>query len=418
MDALIRQNQIRPEHGHFKSCNFIKTIAVLTAIATPIILGIAISIITTTLAYIGAFRFLKLPMMNPKLALALKIILPAMIGFSVILVGISISFGITLVVMSICVYVSWRSVQKRNNLTLNRFVETTWESRRESRRVKRVNYILSNSRFTRLPEETQKLILHLDGCKEYGSNTMNLIVRAGSKIRHDYTTPSADLMPGRPVIKRIRKNMTPKEFEELRKQNPDYKIEDPGKCANHALLIAVHEGNIKLVKHILSEDEKSVEKIINLGNEFNQTPLFMSVYYTIFNDGDENAKDTGFLMGKMLLEKGANPNIAISYTFGNGFFQMPVDATSLWLASESENIPFTKLLLENGAVKYQDLETCSVGHSPKGNAIICKANEIINEKDLQERINFLNLEQFDFQIRINSGLPQTISLFVCRIFLI
>ncbi|MFW9876495.1 MAG: leucine-rich repeat domain-containing protein [Candidatus Thorarchaeota archaeon] len=76
------QRKIRPEDEHSKSCNFVKTIAVLTAIAIPII--------TTAVVYVGAFKLLNLQMINLKFALALKILVPAMIGVDITLIEISL----------------------------------------------------------------------------------------------------------------------------------------------------------------------------------------------------------------------------------------------------------------------------------------------------------------------------------------
>ena len=146
--------------------------------------------------------------------------------------------------------------------------------------------------------------------------------------------------PAKQVVDSINEKTTPQEFDEKMADIPEYSLEQGGRMAMNALGRAASYGNVALVRHILTIGD--AKKLINLGNYFGCTPLFLSLKDCKLDDKIKVIKE--------LVRSGANVNMAISTPFGQDFIQLQKGDTPLTLAAEHlKSYKLIKLLLKNGA---------------------------------------------------------------------
>lgn len=153
---------------------------------------------------------------------------------------------------------------------------------------------------------------------------------------------SGDLQKGAySVTNSIRSHTTPLQFDAICEEHPYYKIEFGGRCGWNALGTAAYKGNCELVDHIV---KKYGEHLIELGNGFGWSPLYCAC----------NCEDieNGYLVGKLLIELGANVNLATSTCCDDSVIgDTYAGSTPLWACIEkTKNIKLAKLLINNGGI--------------------------------------------------------------------
>jgi hypothetical protein len=176
------------------------------------------------------------------------------------------------------------------------------------------------------------------------------------------------------LVGKIKHNTTSQEFNALRRNNRQYKLEDGGYCGWTALGAAAYKSNYPLVRHIIQIGNKD---LLERGNQAGWTPLFSAAI------GSENMEDS-YLIAKELIRLGANPNIAtIFWRDTNTQGEIPEDVTALWAAAEkTKNLKLVKLLLLYGAIIPPQL-------SSEGAQIISTAQEEIKQERLEKEKLFL-----------------------------
>jgi hypothetical protein len=142
------------------------------------------------------------------------------------------------------------------------------------------------------------------------------------------------------IMRAIKKDTTPDQFDDIVKPFPSYKIEEGGRCGWNALGRASVEGNPQLIHHIV---QIGGSHLLKIGNTFGWTPLYCAA-----NCKD---KEDGFLAAKELIRLGADLNLATSTCCGDTTSgDTPSGVTALWAAAEkTQNLKLIELLLMHGA---------------------------------------------------------------------
>ncbi|MCE5317810.1 MAG: hypothetical protein LLG04_10715 [Parachlamydia sp.] len=98
----------------------------------------------------------------------------------------------------------------------------------------------------------------------------------------------------------IDKTTTPDEFDTKVSSVAGYQLENGGRLGWNALRSAAAEGNVKLVKHILTKGDPN--KLVNLGNTFGCTPLYRKTSNDISGRRPKKSSLTSWLTSRRCTE--------------------------------------------------------------------------------------------------------------------
>lgn len=193
--------------------------------------------------------------------------------------------------------------------------------------------------------------------------------------------------PAKQVLDSLDEKTTPEEFDKKMVEIPEYSLEQGGRLEWNALGKAAANGNVALVRHILTIGD--AKKLINLGNYFGCTPLVLSLLH---------AKNSEQVV-KELIRSGANVNMAVSTPFGSDFKQIQRGDTALTIAAEHlKSHKLIKLLLKHGA-------NTSINLSPEARQLVEKA-----EKEIENDLKKMEKRQMTFQAGARKNPSSTLSL--------
>lgn len=138
------------------------------------------------------------------------------------------------------------------------------------------------------------------------------------------------------VTTSINSNTTPELFEEIRRQNPGYQLQNGGRLGWNALGVAVKHENLLLIRHIA---EVGGSILFNYANEQGLTPLHIAA--------ENNNPDKAYELISEIVRLGSEVNLSIPEI---------QNYTPLVHALKTNNLHNVRILLSYGAVIPDNLD--------------------------------------------------------------